>query len=89
MNDISAEFEKWLEGRPPHVIASARRYPPGTCLEKHGKIWWVVGYHDDDGRVLVTPINPAVDYERAVAERAPICPCCMDKLDSLLIQEPV
>lgn len=73
-------FEKWLKGRPQSVQQSARKYPPGTRFLIHGKIMHVISYYES-GAVSVTPHDPAIDHELAVATRQPVCSCCVRKLD--------
>ncbi len=80
-----AELRKWLASRPPVVRALAERYPPNTPYNIHGVTMYVISY-TEGGAVLVTPVDPAEDYEQAIAQRQPVCRCCLPELDAHRIQ---
>lgn len=77
--EMQARFEKWLESRPPVVRELARRYPPGTKFDRHGKTFHVIAYTDQGG-LMVTEIDPAIDYAQALFSRRAICKCCLEEL---------
>jgi hypothetical protein len=77
---MDPQLEQWLVGRPKIVQELARKFPPGTIIHDHnGTKLWVVAYNEDGG-VSVSETNPAVDYQKAVATRHTLCPCCVAKL---------
>jgi len=64
-------LQAWLATRPPAIRALVEEFPPGTGIEINGVHHWVVAYDED---VLhVSLVNPFNDYDKAVAERMPIC----------------
>lgn len=75
-------FEQWLEGRPEAVKTTAHRFPPGSTIQSHERTLYVVGYSDEGG-LLISETNPAINYELAVATRCPVCQCCVEKLNSI------
>lgn len=79
-----AIWHQWLATRPATVRQIAERYPPGTRFNVHGQLMHVVSY-DESGGLNVTPIDPTEDYAAAVAQRQPVCKCCLRKLDALRI----
>jgi hypothetical protein len=73
-------FQRWLKTRPPVVQAFAKLHPdliPGAkiVLPVIGDHWLIGFLEQEDQRIglLVTPINPAVDYDGAVEARMRIC----------------
>jgi hypothetical protein len=75
-------WQKWLATLPKDVRQIARRYPLGTKFRIHGKLVYVISY-EEGGGLSIAATNPADDYEKAVAERQPICECCAGNLDTL------
>lgn len=58
----------WLSARPPAVRAVLAKWPPGSRID--GK--WVMGANERGGKVnglLVSAIDPNVDYDAAFAGR--------------------
>lgn len=85
-NEWLANFSwnECLATRAAVVRRIAKRFPPGTRLQIHDRSMYVISYFEDGG-LCVTATDPAVDYERAVTEREPVCKCCKDKLESLRV----
>lgn len=79
-------WQEWLESRPPIVRALAEKYPPGTAFNIHGRVMYVISYSEGGG-LSVTPVYPGDDYDLAMEQREPLCHCCVDNLDSLVIKE--
>ena len=77
-------WEEWLATRPEVVRQMARRYPPGTKFRIHDEVMHVMSY-EESGGLSVTATDPAEDYEKAVAERQPLCKCCVGNLDALRV----
>lgn len=79
-----AKWEEWLATRPACVQKLARSIPCGSIITAHGECLHVVGYAETDdpdkATLLVSPINPFVDYAGAVNDRHPICSCCLEQL---------
>lgn len=69
------EWEEWLSSRPPDVQEVARRLPPGCALDQGGMMLYLLGYQEQEGGVglIMSPINPAVDYDGANDVRVYIC----------------
>jgi hypothetical protein len=65
---IAAEVRAWCEDQPNDACRQmALAYPPGSYIIKaDDSRMHVVGYLED-GRLLVSPISPMDDYERALA----------------------
>jgi hypothetical protein len=77
MNLVAANelLERWLEGRPDVVKQLAHEFPPGTKLEDPdgAGTLYVVGYNEN-GMLVVSGIDPTVDYEGAAhGARAYVC----------------
>lgn len=84
-----AAWNAWLDTKPPGVRALAEQYPPGSRFKCHGKIMYAISYDElAEGTTSLglTPTDPAVNYALAVAQKQPVCACCLPKLAALLIQ---
>ena len=55
----------WLKTRPPSVQALAEKFPCGSHWHVAGKVYWLIGYTEDDC-LIVSQIDPYEDYDRAV-----------------------
>jgi len=78
-DDLKSAFARWLLTRPQNVQDFAAKNPflPGDKVMTPEGDTWFMGYGEyEDGRVglIVTPIDPARDYDAAVAARQQICP---------------
>jgi len=64
-------FKSCLCTRPTSVQALAAEFPLGTTFTFEGDplVYYLLGYEEDD-RLLVTPVDPAVDYAAALAAQA-------------------
>lgn len=76
---------EWMKTRPQNVQDFAKAHPlePGDKVDCDGEILHFIGYgEDEEGRVglLVTHIDPLVDYDAAVEARQQICPDHFDKV---------
>jgi hypothetical protein len=78
------ELTEWLATRPPIVADAFRKYLPyvgGKIDLGDGIDRWFMGIaegaecrNEDDLFAILTPVDPAVDYDAAtVAERTHIC----------------
>lgn len=79
-----AAWQEWLKTRPQNVQDFAKAHPiePGDMVNCDGEIIHFIGYGEyEDGRVglIVTHIDPSVDYEAAVEARQQICPDHFEK----------
>ena len=80
VTELPPEWEEWCRDRPPSVRQALIKFPPGTVVEDHDKVWhYVIGYQDDGG-LLVTKIDPQLAWDAAVADAKPMCSCCMKTL---------
>lgn len=81
-------WRAWLAEKPECVRETALKYPPGTSFLLHEQIMHVIGYdenvQDKVCGLLLSPIDPAMDFAAAVANQQPICLCCVGKLDEWL-----
>jgi hypothetical protein len=68
----AAAYAHWLSKLPPQVQALAAEFPPGTVYEIEGDEWFVFGWGEHD-TVLLTPVSPSKDYQRANAEKVHVC----------------
>lgn len=74
-------FQDWLRGRPEQIQAVARRWHPSTCFETPDGILHVVGYGEtdtDEVMLILSLIDPAVDYRRACEEVIRVCASHLD-----------
>lgn len=65
-------MEEWLSTRPRCVQEMAREFPPGASFIMAGVLHYIVGYREPDV-LMVSPFNPAVDYDRALAHKKYMC----------------
>lgn len=65
-------YEEWLKTRPASVRKLAAEFPKGTTFRLDGVTMYLVGYTEGDS-LLVSPIDPEVDYGGALDARRRIC----------------
>jgi hypothetical protein len=58
----------WLATRPPAVQALAREFPHRSQIVLDHPRFWVVGW-TTDGNVLLSRVDPAVDYDAALQQQ--------------------
>lgn len=66
------EWQEWIASRPECVQRLIQEFPPMTRVIVDGRMLFVFAYTESD-EILVSPINPSVDYEGAVASKEVIC----------------
>lgn len=70
-------FALWLATRPPAVQALGKQFPIGTrFIGVNGRLLYLVGYSEtgEGGAVVkVSQIDPAVDYDGALASTQHLC----------------
>jgi len=72
-------YEDWLASRPASVQALAKRFPiPGRIIID-GTAHYILGYSEPDGLIL-SPINPGIDYHGARANLVEICGDCLNDI---------
>lgn len=81
---LEKQLREWCKDRPSIILETALKYPPGTRFDIHGTVMHVVSYQEDGG-LSVSATDPGEDYEKAVAERTPVCACCIKNIASLQI----
>jgi hypothetical protein len=69
-------LEEWIASRPPSVQKLAREFPISTTFSVDGTILYVIGY-DEGGLIILTHIDPAVDYDTAFENRVYIHADCL------------
>lgn len=62
----------WLSTRPPRVRRLAQKFPPGTKVVLDDRSHHVLGY-SEDGKVIVSAVDPTVDYAGARAAKEYVC----------------
>lgn len=72
-------YQAWLASRPEVVQRLAHQFPPGTRVHLDGDLHWVVGW-DEGGLLILSPINPSVDYDAALAAKVYLCPDHLEPL---------
>jgi hypothetical protein len=69
---MPSPLERWLETRPPAIRRLAAEFPLSTLIELDGVTHYVMGY-GDGGILILTPVDPMRDYDRAMDERVHVC----------------
>ena len=71
-------FDAWVATRPESIQRLAREFPVGSVFVLPGRTLHLVGYAEaaESGSdfLLVSEVDPHVDYEAAFASREPLCP---------------
>jgi hypothetical protein len=91
-----ADIEAWVATQPECVRAMAARYPVGTKFRlEDGVVWYVIAYRrqhlagtdekTDTVQLQISTIDPAVSGTLSFQTRQTICPCCMDRIDDLVV----
>lgn len=58
---------EWLADKPACVQEMAREFPMGSRFESPTATFYLIGYYEPD-ELLISAINPRVDWQRAVDE---------------------
>ena len=71
-------LEQWLKTRPAVIQAAARKWPIGTTIDHAGARLYLVGWGEptdgsDAVTLIMSPIDPAEDYESAIAQAVRVC----------------
>jgi MoxR-like ATPase len=71
---VNEAMREWIKTRPPEIQILALEFELGRQVTVLGypKTWFIVGYADGDV-LLISPVNPYVDYESSVALRQRVC----------------
>lgn len=77
MTSATKVLESWIKSRPGPVQELAAEFPLLTKMmlpppAPPGPAYWVIGYTEGDELVL-SPIDPRVDWDRAMDERIRVC----------------
>lgn len=62
----------WLASRPESVRKLAAEFPLGSRFDLGGRTLFLFGYTESD-MLVVSAVDPAVDYEAAHASREHVC----------------
>ncbi len=65
-------FADWLATRPECVQKLAAEFPMGDVFCLGGRILYLLGWNESD-MLIVSAIDPAVDYDRANESREYLC----------------
>lgn len=68
----SGPYAEWLATRPECVQKLAAEFPLGMPIVVDGVEHWVIGYNESD-MLLISPLNPADDFEGSKAAKAYLC----------------
>lgn len=79
---LEEAWAEWVASRPPSVQALCREFPLRTVFP-----FYLVGYTESD-EVLVSPIDPAVDFTDAVALAFEVCADHLRKPEDELRSDP-
>lgn len=79
---------RWLASRPESVQRLAAEFPMDSVFTVKGVKMWIIGYTESDS-LLITPINPDLDYEGAMAARRRLCAQHLRDGDVSRSQRPV
>lgn len=61
-------WQEWLSTRPECVRKLAAEFPRGTRVDRY----FVIGYTEDD-MLIVSLIDPSLDYDGAVESKEYVC----------------
>lgn len=65
-------MDDWVASRPPEIRALVAEFRPGLAVSVDGERHYVIGYNEGD-MLIVSPINPCVDYDGALADKVYVC----------------
>lgn len=58
-------LEEWVQSRPASVQSLYKEFPIGSTFGgPQGETWYLLRYTEDD-MLIVSEINPAVDFQKA------------------------
>lgn len=63
---------EWIASKPECVRKLIDEFPPFSVFALDGVTWYLIGWTESD-RLIVSRVDPHVDYETAMASREHIC----------------
>lgn len=66
------EKDEWISSRPESVRKLIEEFPLGSVFNVKDTTLYLVGYTEDE-MLIVSEINPSVDYEGATANKKYLC----------------
>lgn len=70
-------LERWIASRPVIIQQAAKKWPLGTVLHVDGRELHLIGWAEteqaDEVSLILSPIDPTVDYEGALREKVYVC----------------
>lgn len=69
---MNEQLARWLATRPASVQKLAAEFPLDSVFDVKGVTMFLCGYTEGD-QLIVSPVNPNVDYEGAYAKRTRLC----------------
>lgn len=69
---MSDGYQGWLATRPECVQKLAAEFPLGTVVQHDGTNLYLLGYTEDD-TLIMSEIDPGVDYDGANASKVYFC----------------
>jgi hypothetical protein len=75
----NAALTEWLKTRPAIVQRLAKEFPLLSRVQvpPHREYWYVVGWIEQPSEcgdtLIISPIDPSVDYDKSMAARAHVC----------------
>ncbi len=71
-------YAEWLRSRPAYIQELAKKFALGKALYIAAKKYYVLGFAEGetaaDAMLIISHFDPAVEYEKALENRAYICP---------------
>lgn len=71
-------MDEWLLTRPPQIRALAQRFPFNAVYNLRGRPHFLLGFSEVAGGgtpvLILSPVNPAIDYDGACNARLYVCP---------------
>ena len=74
-DEIEAAVAEWLSTKPQCVQDLAKEFPASTVILCDDKKFFILGWTEND-MLAVTPIDPADNYDGAVAAVEYLCADC-------------
>ncbi len=66
------DIEEWIASRPACVQKLITEFPLGSTFYMNEKVMYLLGYTEGD-MLIVTPVNPSRNYEKANACKEYVC----------------
>ena len=78
--EANQAMKDWLAERPESVQRLADKFPPGSTVNVNDEEVHIVGYTEGN-ELIVSKIDPYLDYNASMASRETICADCVKKYE--------